>query len=101
MSFWYFQFSQKTNKKSQLISEQQSRFDVLNFPKKQQNYCKISALASKMGQIKKLKALYYIEWYLITNLHDNVPIIFLICSIFVDYLTFTMVPPLELLWFVF
>ena len=43
-------------------------------------YCtnfRISALASKMGQIKKIKAFYYIKWYIITNLHDNVPLSFL------------------------
>ena len=28
-------------------------------------------LAFKMGQIKKIKAFYYIKWYIITNLHDN------------------------------
>ena len=34
---------------------------------------RISTLASKMGQFKKIKALYHIKWYTITNLHDNVP----------------------------
>ena len=43
--------------KSQLISEQ--IFAVLNFPKMQQNIVRISALASKMGQIKKVKARYH------------------------------------------
>ena len=38
---------------------------------------RISALASKIGQIKKIKALYYIKWYIITTLHDNVPLPFL------------------------
>ena len=37
---------------------------------------RISALAFKMGQIKKIKTLYYIKWYIITNLHDNVPLSF-------------------------
>ena len=43
----------------------------------QRNIARISALASKMGQIKKIKAFYYIKWYIITNLHDNVPLSFL------------------------
>jgi hypothetical protein len=34
---------------------------------------RISALACKMGQIKKIMEFYYIIWYIITNLHDNVP----------------------------
>ena len=42
-----------------------------------QNIARISALASKRGQIKKIKAFYYIKWYIITNLHDNVPVSFL------------------------
>ena len=33
-------------------------YGALNFPKMQQNIARISALASKMGQIKKIKALY-------------------------------------------
>ena len=37
--------------KGQLISEQ--IYAVLDFPKMQQNIARISALASKMGQIKK------------------------------------------------
>ena len=61
--------------KGQLISEQ--IYAVLNFPKMQRNITRISALASKMGQIKKIKAFYYIKWYIITNLHDNVPLSFL------------------------
>jgi hypothetical protein len=40
--------------KGQLISEQIC--GVLNFPKMQQNIARISTLASKMGQIKKVKA---------------------------------------------
>ena len=40
--------------KGQLISEY--LFDVLNFPKKQQKIWQISALESKNGQIKKVKA---------------------------------------------
>ena len=32
---------------------------VLNFPKMQQNTARISALASKMGKIKKVKAHYH------------------------------------------
>ena len=43
--------------KGQLISEQIKA--VLNFPKMHRNIDRISALASKMGQIKKLKALYH------------------------------------------
>jgi hypothetical protein len=39
--------------KGQLISEQ--NYAVLNFPKMQRNIAGISALASKMGQIKKSK----------------------------------------------
>ena len=39
--------------KDQLISEQ--IYAVLNFPKLQRNIARISALASKMGQIKKSK----------------------------------------------
>ena len=39
--------------KGQLISEQ--IYAVLNFPKMQRNIAMISALASKMGQIKKVK----------------------------------------------
>ena len=43
--------------KGQLISEQ--IYAVLNFPNRQQNIAKISALVSKMGQIKKIKAIFY------------------------------------------
>ena len=43
--------------KGQLISEQ--IYAVLNFPKMQQNIARISALASKMGQIKNVKAHYH------------------------------------------
>ena len=39
--------------KGQLISEQ--IYAVLNFPNMQQNIVRISALASKLGQIKKSK----------------------------------------------
>ena len=46
--------------KGQIISE--GNCGVLNFPKKQWNYLRISGLASKMGQIKKIKALYYTKW---------------------------------------
>jgi hypothetical protein len=45
-----------------------------NFQKMQQNIARISALASKMGRIKKIKSFDYIKWYIITNLHDNVPL---------------------------
>ena len=38
--------------KDQIISEQIC--SVLNFPKKQRNIARISSLASKMGQIKKV-----------------------------------------------
>ena len=57
--------------KVQIISEQNC--GALNFPKGNRIIVRISALASKMGQIKKIKAYYYIKWYIITNLHDNVP----------------------------
>ena len=53
--------------KGQIISEQ--KCDVLNFPKMQRNIARISALFSKMGQIKKIKT-----FFQITNLHDNVPL---------------------------
>ena len=43
--------------KGQLISEQ--IYAVLNFPKMQRNITRISALASKMGQIKKVKVHYH------------------------------------------
>ena len=43
----------------------------------QRNISRISALASKTGQIKKIKSFGYIEWYIITNLRDNVPFSFL------------------------
>ena len=77
--------------KGQKISEQNC--GVLNFPKMQRNIARISALASKMGQIEKIKAFYYIKWYIITNLHGNVPLSFLfnpfaLATLFLDYLTF-------------
>ena len=43
----------------------------------QQNNSRISALASKMDQIKKIMSLDYIKWYIIINLHDNVHLYFL------------------------
>ena len=43
----------------------------------QPNNSRISALASKMGQIKKIMSLDYIKWYIIINLQDNVPLYFL------------------------
>ena len=43
--------------KGQLTSEQ--IHGALNFPKMQRNIARISALASKMGQIKNVKAYYY------------------------------------------
>ena len=43
--------------KGHLISEQ--IYTVLNSPKMQRNITRISALASKMGQIKKVKAHYH------------------------------------------
>ena len=43
--------------KGQIISEQHC--GVLNFPKKQQNYCKDFCSAPKMGQIRKIKAYYH------------------------------------------
>ena len=43
--------------KGQLISEQ--IYAVLNFPKMQRNIARISTLASKMSQIKKVKAHYH------------------------------------------
>ena len=46
----------QTRTKGHLISEKNS---VLNFPKMQWYIARISALASKIGQIKKLKAHYH------------------------------------------
>ena len=43
--------------KGQLTSEQ--TYAVLNFPKMQRNIARVSALASKMSQIKKIKAHYH------------------------------------------
>ena len=43
--------------KGQLISDQ--TYAVLHFPKMQQNIGRISALASKMGQDKAVKAHYH------------------------------------------
>ena len=43
--------------KGQIISEQNC--GVLNFPKMQRNIARISALATKMGQIRKIKAYYH------------------------------------------
>ena len=57
--------------KGEIISEQNS--GVLNFPKKQQNY----ALEFKMGQIKRIKTLYYIKWYIHYHQPDNVHLSFL------------------------
>ena len=65
----------KNSSKGQIISEQ--KCDVLIFPKCNEIIARISALASKMGQIKKIKAFCYIKWYIITNLHNNVPLSFL------------------------
>ena len=45
--------------KGQIISEQNC--GVLNFPKMQRNIARVSALASKMGQIKKIKTFHYNE----------------------------------------
>ena len=42
--------------KGQIISEQ--KCGVLNFPKCNEIIARISALASKMGQIKKIKAIF-------------------------------------------
>ena len=49
-----FSYLVSGQKKGQLISEQ--IWGVLNFPKMQQSIVRISAPASKMGQIKKVKA---------------------------------------------
>ena len=46
-------YSKLSATKGQLISEQ--IYAVLNFPKLQRNIARISALASKMGQIKKVE----------------------------------------------
>ena len=43
--------------KGQIISEQIC--GVLDVPKMQQNIARISAIASKMGQTKKIKAIFY------------------------------------------
>ena len=61
LSHYYFVFKRVPSRarpvaKGQLISEQ--IYAVLNFPKMQQNIARISALASKMGQIKQVKAHY-------------------------------------------
>ena len=65
--------------KGQIISEQIC--GVLNFPKMQRNYCKDFCPSLYHGSNqKKTKALYYIKWYIITNLHDNVPLFFLFGS---------------------
>ena len=61
--------------KGQIISEQNCVSQI--FQKSNEINVRISALASKMGQIKEIKALYYIKWYIITNLHDDVPLSFL------------------------
>ena len=45
--------------KGQLISEW--NFGVFKSPKKRTSFWQISALASKMGQIKNTKAVYYIR----------------------------------------
>ena len=51
---WHFMATQPSAaSKGQLISEQ--IYAVLSFPKMQQNITRISALASKTGQIKKSK----------------------------------------------
>ena len=55
MTFEFLQIFEFT--KVQLISEQITV--VLNFPKMQRNIARISDLASKMGQIKKIKAIFY------------------------------------------
>jgi hypothetical protein len=47
----------QSSTKGQIISEQNC--GVLNFPKMQQNIARISALATKMGQIRKIKAHYH------------------------------------------
>ena len=57
VSFPQFSRISQFNSKGQLISEQ--IYAVLNFPKMQRNIARISALASKMGQIKKVKAHYH------------------------------------------
>ena len=62
--------------KGQLISEQ--IYAVLNFPKMQRNIARISALASKMGQIKKVKAHYYPNFMIIHNLLYKIALIFFI-----------------------
>jgi hypothetical protein len=43
--------------KGQIISEQ--NWGVSNFPKMQRNIARISALVTKMGQLRKIKAHYY------------------------------------------
>ena len=54
---FFFQSNQNVTTKGQLISEQ--IYAILNFPKMQRNFVRISALASKMGQIKKVQAHYH------------------------------------------
>ena len=46
-------------------------------PKNEQKYFCASALASKMGQIKKRNAFCHNKWDVITNLHENVLLFFL------------------------
>ena len=55
--------------KGQIILEQNC--GVLNFQKSNEIIVRISSLAYEMGQIKKIKALYHIKWYIIINLHDS------------------------------
>ena len=60
--------------KGQLISEQ--IYAVLNFPKIQRNIDRISALASKMGQIKKAKACYHPNYWLFIIWYKELPLSF-------------------------
>ena len=66
-----------TKSKGQLILKGNFGVCLQIYQKTNKIFVRISSLESEMGQIKKIKALYYIKWYIITNLHDNVPLSFL------------------------
>ena len=64
--------------KGQIISERNC--GVINFPKNNEVILRIFALASKMGKLKNMKAFYYVKSYIISNQHDNVPLLKFIYS---------------------
>ena len=57
--FWQLFLKNPILAKGQVISER--NFGLLNFPKNKKRFVRISVLGSKMGGIKKMKALYYIN----------------------------------------